>query len=107
MSAPTLHALEWFTRLFHRPPRPRYCQLFVELIAAMIHARNSDISDDQKLCLRILIETSQRILTVQEWHDVLNQANRLLKQHPSVVGHWLDCRDSVNNRIRRDRGEVV
>jgi len=102
MSAPFLHALEYFTNLFRRPRRPRWCSLFVDLVALLIYAREQpNVTFEQKTLLRTLISAAQRLLTIDEWLDVQIAARTLLKQRPPVVGHWMDASDALNVRLEQ------
>jgi hypothetical protein len=102
MSAPILHALEYFTNLFHRPRRPRWCSLFIEVIALLIYIRKQPTTTaEQSALLRTLIGAAQRMMTANEWVDVLKEANGLLKSKPPVVGHWHDASDALNIRLEQ------
>jgi hypothetical protein len=94
-----LRIARFFTRE-RTAPKPRYCQLFIDLVALLIHIRRqADVSDEQKALIRTLLGTAQRILTPDEWAEALTKANMRLREHPPVVGHWLDARDSLEVRM--------
>lgn len=99
-----MRALEALSGLFFRKKvveRPRYCELFIEVVALFIYIRNQPfVSHEQKALLRTLIGAAQRILTHLEWVDVRIKASNMLKQHPRIVGHWLDARDALEVRLR-------
>jgi hypothetical protein len=93
--------LSWWRSAHKPPPTPRYCQLFVEVVALLIYIRRQpDVTDDQKALIRTLLGAAQRILTADEWYNVLAEANRLLGRKPEIVVHWTDARDALETRLR-------
>jgi hypothetical protein len=93
--------LSWWRSAHKPPPTPRYCQLFIEVVALLIYIRKrTDVTDDQKALIRTLIGTASRILTTDEWYTVLSKANMLLNDKPEIVGHWSDSRDALETRLR-------
>ena len=99
-----MNALEWFTDLFRRKPRrPPYCDLLVEVVALFIFARRQpSTTAEQSALLRTLISAAQHIMEPDEWVEVRIKANTLLKRTPSIIGAWLDARDSLNVRLGVD-----